>query len=122
MRSRLQGDRWRVTALGVALCVLAAVFAFEAKLAWFSPVGTPSAQISSAKLQRADAPRQLAQALAAPTDLHEVPAPAMPALLLVLSVLIVAMLPAGRVVQARLKVSASPSFSPSLFRRPPPKY
>jgi len=122
MRGRLDGERVRFTALGIALCVLAALFAFEAKLAWFSPAGTPSAQISSAKLQPADASKLLAQVLAAPSNLHQVPTPAVPTLLLVVPILMVAAFPARRRVSDRLKFSSSPGFIPSLFLRPPPKY
>lgn len=120
MRSRLSARRLRVTALGVVLCVLAAIFAFEAKVAWFSPAGSPSAQISAAKLQPTDAPRQLAQALTSPATLHLAPAEA--PLLLAFAVLIAAMAPVRVPVRERHKVSASPSFSPPLFLRPPPQF
>lgn len=120
MESRLSARRLRVTALGVVLCALAAVFAFEAKLAWFSPAHSPSAQISAAKLQPADAPRQVAQALSAPASLHLVPAEA--PLLFGLAILIAAAVPVPLVSRDRHKVSASPSFSPPLFLRPPPQY
>jgi predicted metal-binding membrane protein len=120
MRSRLSARRLRVTALGVVLCALAAVFAFEAKLAWFSPAHSPSAQISAAKLQPTDAPRQVAQALTSPAPLHFAPAEA--PLLLTLALLIAAMVPVIVPVRDRHKVSASPSFFPPLFLRPPPQF
>ena len=113
------GDR-RLHFCAVVLCLLAAVFAIEAKVAWFSPAGTPPAQISASKLQAADAPEHIAQALAAPIDLHYVPAQGF--LLVVLAVLLTATLRQRRQVRRRVKVSACPSFSPSLFLRPPPKF
>jgi hypothetical protein len=120
MQARLHGGHLRLTALGIVLCVLAAVFAFEAKWAWFSPAGSPSAQISAAKPQPADAPRQIAQALASPVLVHYIPAQA--PLLLALAVLVAATVPFRGSVRDGLKVSASSSFSPPLFLRPPPQY
>src|SRR5580692_4213637 len=54
--------RWQLKALGMLLCLLAALFAVEAKVAWFGPDGSPSAQISAAKLQLEDAPKTAAYA------------------------------------------------------------
>jgi hypothetical protein len=102
------------------LCALAAVFAFEAKVAWFSPAGSPSAQISAAKLQPADAPKQIAEALASPVPLHYAPAQA--PLLLVFAVLIAVTVPFRGSVRDGLKVLPSSSFYPPLFLRPPPQY
>lgn len=56
---------WQRTASGLVLCLLAALFAVEAKMAWYCPDGTPAVQISAAKLQPATAPRIVAHALAA---------------------------------------------------------
>ena len=118
MRGRLCDRRLRFFA--VVLCLLAAVFAIEAKVAWFSPAGTPPAQISAAKLQLADAPEHIAQVLAAPVDPHFAPAQVL--LLVVLTALVAAALLTSRVIDRPIKFSDSPGFSPSLFLRPPPQF
>lgn len=118
MVGRLCDRRRRLTALGVMLCLLAALFAIEAKLAWFSPAGSPSAQVSAAKLQLADAPRHVSQALAAPDPQHfsaEVPVLLLFALLLTAAPVLLSP------QDSRARVSASPGFYSPLFRRPPPQ-
>src|SRR5271169_2844938 len=57
----------RLTALGIMLCLLAALFAVEAKIAWFSPAGSAGAQISFAKARPAEPPKMPAQHFASPT-------------------------------------------------------
>ena len=108
-------------ALGVVLCFLAAMFAFEAKLAWFSPAGTPTAQISASKLKLADAPRLIAQVLAAPAASQYFPSEA--PLLFAVALLL---MPIGscyfrKSAHDGTEVYASSSISPPLFRRPPPQ-
>jgi hypothetical protein len=120
MRSRLCVRRWRLRALGIALCLLAFTFAFEAKLAWYGPAHSPSAQISATKLQPTDSARQIAQALAAPSAVRQFASQT--PLLLAFVVMIAAVSLARRSIRKGLKVSASPSFSPPLFLRPPPQY
>jgi hypothetical protein len=100
------------------LCLLAALFAIEAKVAWFSPAGSPSAQISAAKLQPTDAPRHIAQALTAP-DLQHFSAEA--PLLLLFAVLLTPTCEIFHSPGETVRVSASPGFYFSLFRRPPPQ-
>jgi len=107
-------------ALGIVLCLLAAVFAFEAKLAWFSPAGSPPAQISASKLQLADAPKLVAQALTVPAS------PRFPADIPLLLAVALLLLPAVRVAyrgpqRTGDRFQASSIFSPTLFRRPPPQ-
>jgi hypothetical protein len=120
MRSGLCFRRKRLSALGILLCLLAIVFAFEAKLAWYGPANSPSAQFSSNKLQPAESARQVAEALAAPFTVHQ--SAAQVSLQLALVVLIAAVPTTRRSIRERFKVSASPSFSPPLFLRPPPQY
>jgi hypothetical protein len=121
MRGRLHLSRRGLVVFGAVLCFLAAAFAFEAKLAWFSPSGTPVAQISASKLQPADAPRLMAQALAAPAaTLHsqaEVP------LLLAVALLLfpIACFSFRRSMLDGAEVLAFSGFSPALLRRPPPQ-
>jgi len=109
-----------VTAFGAILCLLAAGFAIEAKVAWYSPVGSPSLQISASKLQPADAPRLIAQALDSPAAAaHTVPEGSL-IVALALVVALVTFYPAAK--RDRLAPSASPGFSPPHMFRPPPRY
>lgn len=119
MRGGLLDRHWRLSVVGVTLCLLAALFAFEAKIAWFSPAGTPTAQISAAKLQPADAPRLIAQALAAPVPQH---LPAELPLLLALALLLapLAQFALRESTRDGITVHVSSSFTPPMFRRPPP--
>jgi hypothetical protein len=100
------------------LCLLAAVFAIEAKCAWYGPEGSPMVQVSAAKLQPADAPRIIAQVLS-PAILPVFPeASVLVALALMTTVAHITPAWARRTA----KVSALPSFSPFLFFRPPPSF
>ncbi|HKD60879.1 MAG TPA: hypothetical protein VKB47_10480 [Terracidiphilus sp.] len=118
MRGRLFGRR-QLCVIGLVLCLLAALFALEAKLAWFSPAGTPCAQISAAKLQPADAPRLIAQVLVAPHAWPHFPAEAHLLLAVVLFVTIATQF--FELDREGVKPLISNAFSPHLFRRPPPK-
>ena len=120
MRGRHWTRQWPVTAFGVVLCLLAAVFAIEAKVAWFSPDGSPPAQISASKLQPADAPRLIAQALDSPEAVPNILPESSLIVALALAVALLAFVPAAK--RDRLEPSTSPGFSPPHFFRPPPHY
>lgn len=118
MQGRQWHRHWRISALGLLLCLLAAVFAVEAKVAWYSPNGRVRVQLSSTKLQAADASRQVDRPLTAPAPVPHFPVE----LLLFLSfaatvpvILIPRLAPIPR-------AAAWPSFSPSHFFRPPPRW
>ncbi len=105
----------RLTALGIMLCLLAALFAVEAKIAWFSPAGSATAQISYAKARPAESPKALSQRLTSP-GLDFVGTA---------TVLAAALLPAMTTMVVRrtpehLQTGVSPGFRSSLFYRPPP--
>jgi hypothetical protein len=106
-----------LTILGIVLCLLAALFAIESKLAWYGPDGSPTAQVSASKLQAAEAPRLVAQALAS-----TLPIPHFPETAQILALI----LAAGAARSAPLPEKAQParlissSLSPHLFFRPPP--
>ena len=109
----------RLTALGILLSLLVALFAVEAKIAWFSPAGSANAQISSAKASPAEPSKGLFLRAAWPApparDFTETATLAAAVFLLaVASTLVV------RFASPRLRVSASPAFSASLYFRPPP--
>jgi hypothetical protein len=110
----------RLFAVGASLCLLAALFAFEAKVAWFSPAGTPCAQISAAKLRAADAPKLIAEVLAAPHAWPHFPAEVSLLLAVVFFVNIAAQFFCGTDHEG-FKPLSSVAFSPHLFRRPPPQ-
>jgi hypothetical protein len=109
----------RLTALGILLCVLAALFAVEAKIGWFSPAGSANAQISYAKARPAEPPKAPASRLAPSPSIAD---PFAQTALLVAAVLSLAAL----AMQATLlfprapRLSASQGLSVSLFFRPPP--
>jgi hypothetical protein len=108
-----------LAARGIVLCLLAVLFAVEAKMARYIPAGNASSQISSAKLMPAEAPKLIAhsigaQAPAVPAFIEDL-APVVVALLYLATVSLIAR--AGR---PSLQFSALPSFSISLFFRPPP--
>jgi hypothetical protein len=112
--------RSRLAALGTLLCLLAALFAIEAKLAWFSPALNTSA-VSSSKLRPAEAPevarQHTAQSVPLPVEIIENGA------ILAVTALTVAMMIVVRSSSRSLApVSASSSFSVALFFRPPPAF
>jgi hypothetical protein len=102
------------------LCLLVALFAVEAKIAWFSPAGSASAQISFAKARPAEPPRMLSKRFVSPVPpAHDFAGTAM---LLAVAWLLLASATIGlhRVFPARAQVCVSPAFTASLFFRPPP--
>ena len=105
----------RLTILGIVLCLLAALFAIESKLAWYEPVGSPTFQISASKLQAAEGPRLIAQALAS-----SLPAPYLEEIATILAFIIGAAGCAVLPEKAQTARALSFGFSPNLFLRPPP--
>ena len=119
MRGALLIRHSRLTALGILLCLLAALFAVEAKIAWFSPAGSSSAQISYAKARPAEPPRALPERFTSPVALP-LDFAGTATLVAAAMLLAVASTAVVRLAPVRPQVSASPGFSPSLFFRPPP--
>jgi hypothetical protein len=115
----------RLTALGIVLCVLAALFAVEAKIAWFSPAGSASAQISFDKARPAEPPKALPlrfNAPAAPFSDFAPTAVLLPAVFLLAAAFLLASAAFFQFGSAlrRAQVSSSPDFCAALFFRPPP--
>lgn len=109
----------RLTALGMVLCLLAALFAVEAKIAWFSPAGSGAAQVSAAKARPAEQPKPL------PVRFTLLDAPSqdfarVEALLASVLVLVTAAVFFARVLPERKQVTLSPAHTAALFFRPPP--
>ncbi len=116
MQSRHWIGRWRLSALGVVLCLLAAVFAIEAKLALYSPDGSVRVEFSATQLQPADPPRLAAQALASPVALHHITAEG-PLLLAFTTMFLVVFLPRK---DGGMAAPYNCLFSPPVYSRPPP--
>ena len=110
-------DRWRLTAFGAVLCLLAAVFSFEAKIAWYGTTAT-DAHISATKLQPSEAPDLVAQVLACPAHSMQ---PASQFALLAVFTLLAAPLASFRRADSELaRPATSAGFFPFRFSRPPP--
>lgn len=103
--------------LGAALCLLAAAFALEAKLGWYSPNDNVRVEFSSIKLQSADASRQAVEGVAVPAPVPQFPGE-IPLLLAIAAVLSMIFIP-GRATN--LPAHARFSFTPFHFFRPPPR-
>ena len=105
--------------MGIVLCLLAALFAVEAKVACYGRLGSAPSQISASKLKVADAPRLVAHALASSElVLSLFGTTAIVSLTLTLGVTRWA----PRPVDALPVLFLSSSFSPHLFFRPPPAF
>lgn len=102
--------------IGVVLCLLAALFAIEAKLAWYAPDNAPASQISASKLLAADAPRIVAQAVA----FSLLPLPYLDAIFLLALVLTAAAIEFVHRTPLGLPKPRAFDYSSSLFFRPPP--
>lgn len=108
------------TFLAFSLCVLAFLFAFEAKLAWYSPAGDPGIQISAAKALRADSPALISNGNAAHDHAQEQATNA------ALACVIAPPAPASNASEKRLASSTDRSegspviLVPSIDFRPPP--
>jgi hypothetical protein len=110
----------RRNTLALGLCLLAVVFALEAKTAWYSPANGPTADIQSQKARPADLAAVVSHGV---STLPPVIFP--PALIFLASVAAIAwtdayFLPGVDVDFNHIPVSAASYFSPGLFFRPPP--
>lgn len=110
-------QRAQLTFLGALLCLLAALFAVEAKMAWYAPPESGAIHVSADKLQAAEAPRLVAQALAAAAQL--------PVLIFVLPLFLLckAIINTAHrqaVYAARSVAMDTPALLTTLFFRPPP--
>jgi hypothetical protein len=100
---------------GATLCLLAAAFAVEAKLGWYSPDGNVRVHFSSTKFQ-VDANRQSVNALVAPASAPHFPQ-ALPQFLAISAFLPAIIIPGLAEV---LSTATRFLFSPPHFFRPPP--
>lgn len=116
----LASPHLRRNTLALGLCLLAVLFALEAKTAWYGPANGPSGDIQSQKARPADLPAVVSHGVSA---LSSVTFPL--ALVFLASVTAITRRNVNFLsgVDARfnhIPVSAAPYFSPSLFFRPPP--
>jgi hypothetical protein len=106
--------------LTLGLCLLAVLFALEAKTAWYGPINGPSGEIQSQKALPADLPAVVSHGV---STLPRVTFPL--ALIFLASVATIAwtdanFLPGVDVDFNHIPVSAAHYFFPALFFRPPP--
>ena len=108
---------WRTT-FAFGLCLLAFVFAVEAKTAWYGPAAGPGSAVRAAKALPADMPRVIEHGIPVPDPIH----PQMPfALLAALSMLSLPMDRPLRNAASRGDFRFFPAaISPQVFFRPPP--
>lgn len=109
---------YRLKALGVMLCLLATLFAVEAKMASYNAAGVSASEISAGKLQPTEGTKALPLAVSSSVLIDTSIDDAMQMVGGVLSLLTATAL--FGILPKRVSVSASPSFSASLFFRPPP--
>jgi hypothetical protein len=107
-------------ALACGLCLLAVVFAVEAKTAWFGPAVGPGSAVRAAKALPADMPRVIEHGVPVPDPIH----PHIPFAMLrafCATPLSGADVPAQEWFAHRyVPVSLAAYFSPQIFFRPPP--
>jgi hypothetical protein len=109
----------RLTALGIMLCLLAALFSVEAKIAWFSPTGATRAQIRYDKATPAEPTKALLQRSTVPAPpVHDYAGTT--ALIVAALLPLMAAFPVTRLVPVHPQASISRIFSSALFFRPPP--
>lgn len=118
MSTALDVRHFQVTVLGVVLCLLAALFSIEAKVAWYAPSSSPATQISASKLQQADAPRLVAHALSSSDN----PVPHFPEIAKVLAFIGVAedLSPEWRITETHWETLPLADLAPNISFRPPP--
>jgi hypothetical protein len=113
--------RFSSTALAFGLCLLAFLFAVEAKLAWFSPARGPAADIRAAKALPADTPVVVSHGITAPDPVHPLAPFVFLAAFAAACMLGADFLLTRPVACRQHPVSAAAYFFPGLFFRPPPR-
>lgn len=112
--------RIRHNTVALGLCLLAVLFALEAKAAWYGPTNGSSGVIQSQKARPADLPALVSHGVS------KLPRATSPLALIFLAPLAAIartdarFLPGVEVDFNHIPVSSAPYFSPGLFFRPPP--
>ena len=112
----------RRSALAMGLCLLAFLFALEAKFAWYGPSNGPLTSIQSAKARPADLPELVSHGASTHFD-----APLQFALVHLSEFVTPVLVKAASfcrldLASKRRSLSATTYFSPGLFFRPPPAF
>jgi hypothetical protein len=102
------------------LCLLAFLFAIEAKTAWYAPTAGLGSNISAAKALPADSPKLVEHGISSPDTAHSVIA-----FIAQVAILAAALIStSAAAIQAnepvRRQIFIDPSSSPATFFRPPP--
>jgi hypothetical protein len=118
MRCSGVARRNRLATLGILLCLLAAVFAVEAKLAWYSPNTTARVELSASKLAGDDAPRLVGNVVSTPAPVPGLVPQALLSAAFVLAAISVFVVGVSPVPQ---KTWIHSGFIPPQFLRPPPR-
>ena len=112
--------RWLPCAVGTFLCLLAFTFAIEAKLAWYGPQSSSNVQLSSTKLQLADATRMIEEKLVSPHDQQRTIVDV--SLLLSISLFMIPVIQSYRYGLSGTPPLCTAIFqSPAISKRPPPR-
>lgn len=118
MRCSTLARRNRFAVFGILLCLLAAVFAVEAKLAWYSPNTTARVELSASKLAGDDAPRLVGSVVSAPAPVPGLMPQAFQLAAFLLAA--IAVFAAGPLPVPR-ETRVHSGFIPPQFLRPPPR-
>jgi len=120
LRARAASPALSRTILAFGLCLLAIVFAVEAKTAWFGPALGVGSDIQAAKALPADMPKVIEHGIPVPDPIHpQVPFALLTAL--VAEQLTGTATPTRNLAPAvDFAVSEAAYFSPAIFFRPPP--
>ncbi|HVU47125.1 MAG TPA: hypothetical protein VHD85_13425 [Terracidiphilus sp.] len=108
---------WRA-ALSCGLCLLAFLFAVEAKTAWYGPVTALGSSVQASKAMPADTPRVINHGIPVPDPIHpQIAFALLPALTLIWNSTDRPRLPRASRTRLRTVLAVLP---PHLFLRPPP--
>jgi len=108
------------TALAIGLCLLAFIFAMEAKMAWYGPLSGPDGDVHAIKALPVDTPDIVSEDFLAPDPVHPHLSFAFLAPLIALGLADTDTSLGRAIVQRYFKVSSAAYFSPNTFFRPPP--
>jgi hypothetical protein len=110
----------RRTTLALVLCLLAVLFAVEAKTAWYGPTTVPGGDIQSQKARPADLPAVVPHGVSDSPWITFALALIFLASAGAIASLIAGAFPGAKADSRNIPVSAAHYFSPGLFFRPPP--
>jgi hypothetical protein len=106
--------------LTFGLCILAFMFAVEAKTAWYGPMGGPGSVVRAAKALPAEMPKVIEHGIPVPDPIHPGHTFAMLASLVAEPAAVTGNPGQHEQFRRATQVSAASYFSPQFFFRPPP--